>query len=264
MRYLYAVESEAELRDYQAFSERVQPRLEAYLRFLQEEYAVEEPPRVIVWTGREAATQLLSDIPVPAYTNEYRVMLCPASSVWQDIYLRQLDGLDGPARAEIRAFYETAVNENCILSILGHELAHHSEWFLDDFADERESGIWFEEGMAEYIGRRYFLTAEEFDREAHINRLLVSLLEPQYGSYTLENFGAKTYAENYAAIFFEYWRSFLAVEALVARFGGVPAVFRSYHEWAERGREQSLETWFSLSAGQRDMSGSHAHARKTS
>ena len=75
MRYLYAVETEAELRDYQAFAARVQPRLDACLRFFREEYAVKELPRAVVWTGREAATELLSDIPVPAYTNEFRVIL---------------------------------------------------------------------------------------------------------------------------------------------------------------------------------------------
>ena len=88
-----------------------------------------------------------------AYTNDYRVMFCPEPAVWREIYLRQLDGLEGNAAEEIRAYYETAVGENHILSILGHELAHHSEWFPDDFEDERESGIWFEEGMVEYIWR---------------------------------------------------------------------------------------------------------------
>lgn len=252
MRYLYAVETEAELRDYQAFAARVQPRLDACLRFFREEYAVKELPRAVVWTGREAATELLSGISVPAYTNEYRVILCPTLSVWRGIYLRQLDGLTGPAAAEVRAFYESAVNENRILSILGHELAHHSEWFLDDFEGRQESGVWFEEGMAEYIGRRYFLTAEEFDREAHINRLLVELLEPRYGGHSLEDFGAKTYEGDYASIFFEYWRSFLAVESLVLRFGDLPAVFRSYWEWDAKGREQTLEDWFFLRTGRCD------------
>lgn len=244
MRYLYAVETEAELRDYRTFAEGVRPRLESYLRFLREEYAAEDLPRAVVWTSREAATQLLSDIPVPAYTNEYRVMLCPVPAVWRDIYLRQLDGLTGPEASEIRAYYETAINTNHILSVAGHELAHHSEWFLDDFEDERVSGIWFEEGMVEYIGRQYFLTQTEFRQEARINRLLVDLLEPRYGGHSLEDFGAKTYEGDYASIFFEYWRSFLAIESLVSRFGSIPEVFRSYREWDAKGRGKTLEDWF--------------------
>lgn len=247
MRFLYAVETAAQLRAYEAAAQHLQPRLEAYLRFLQEEYAVEAPPRAIVWTSREAATELLSDIPVPAYTNEYRVMFCPDPAVWRDIWLRQLDGLEGEAAEEIRTYYETAVNENRLLSILGHELAHHIAAFPDfDDGDAREAGIWFEEGMVEYIGRRYFLTEEEFDREARINRLLVELLESRYGGHSLEEFGAKTYEGDYASIFFEYWRSFLAVEALVRHFGSVKEMFRSYREWCGATNRQTLETWFNL------------------
>lgn len=247
MRYLYAVESEAELRTYRTIAARLQPRLEAYTRFLPAEYDVRELPRAIVWTNREAATKLLSSIPVPAYTNEYRVMFCPDPAVWRDIWLRQLDGLSGDAAAEIRAYYETAVNDSRLLSILGHELAHHCPWFPDfDDADAREAGVWFEEGMAEYIGRRYFLTEAEFTAETRINRLLVELLSSRYGGHPLEDFGVSTYAGDYASIFFEYWRSFLAVCELVRRFGGVKEVFRSYRAWGQSASGQTLEAWFDL------------------
>ena len=247
MRFLYAVETSHELRTYQTAAQRLQPRLEAYVRFLEAEYAVEDLPRAVVLTSREAATELLSGIPVPAYTNEYRVMFCPDPDVWRDIWLRQLDGLEGETAEEIRACYETAVTEDRLLSILGHELAHHIEMFPDfDDADAREAGIWFEEGMAEYIGRRYFLTEEAFDREARINRLLVELLEGRYGGHSLEDFGAATYEGDYASIFFEYWRSFLAVETLVKRFGSVKEVFRSYQKWGEAPGGQTLEGWFAL------------------
>ena len=247
MRFLYAVEDSRQLRTYQTAAQRLQPRLEAYIRFLEVEYAVEELPRAVVLTGREAATELLSGIPVPAYTNEYRVVFCPDPDVWRDIWLRQLDGLEGETAEEIRACYETAVNEDRLLSILGHELAHHIGMFPDfDDVGAREAGIWFEEGMAEYIGRRYFLTEEAFDREARINRLLVELLEGRYGGRSLEDFGASAYEGDYAGIFFEYWRSFLAVDALIRRFGSVKEVFRSYRKWAETSGGQTLEEWFSL------------------
>ena len=42
MRHLYAVESESELSAYQPVVQRLQPRLEAYLCFLKEQYAVAE------------------------------------------------------------------------------------------------------------------------------------------------------------------------------------------------------------------------------
>ena len=100
--------------------------------------------------------------------------------------------------------------------------------------------------MVEYIARRYFLTPREFAEASHVNRLLVSLHSPRLGSRSLEEFGASTYDGSYAAIFFEYWRSFLAVESLTARFGGVEAVFASYRRWHEEGERQPLTQWFSL------------------
>ena len=38
-----------------------------------------------------------------------------------------------------------SLSENFLLQIVGHELAHWSEYFLDDF-DGYDSYIWFEEG----------------------------------------------------------------------------------------------------------------------
>ncbi len=249
MRSLFTVESEAQLCAYQAAAARLRPRLEAYVRFLQAEYAVQALPRAIVWTGREAATALISDIPVPAYTNEYRVMFCPDPAVWRDIWLSQLEGLEESAAVrEIRAYYGTAVDDDRLLSILGHELAHHIAVFPDfDDDDAREAGVWFEEGMVEYIGRRYFLSEAAFAAEARINCLLVELLESRYGGHPLEDFGAKTYEGDYASIFFEYWRSFLAVDGLVRRFGGVHEVLLSYRRWLDEDRGgQTLEEWFAL------------------
>ncbi len=247
MRSLFAVESAAQLHTYQAIAARLRPRLEAYLRFLRESWGVQELPGAVVWTGREAATALLSDIPVPAYTNEHRVVFCPDPAVWQDIWLEQLEGLTGGEAEEVRAYYEAGVSDNRLLAILGHELAHHIAAFPDfDDAGARETGVWFEEGMVEYIGRRYFLTETEFAAEARINRLLTELLESRYGGRPLEDFGAETYEEGYAGIFFAYWRSFLAVEALVRRFGGAKEVLRSCRGWHKAGRTQRLEEWFGL------------------
>lgn len=244
MRHLYAVETESQLLAYQAAVHAIQPRLEAYSLYLRERYEVRDLPRAVVWTSREAATHLLSGIPVPAYTNEFRIVITPDLTAWRDVYLHQLDGLTGQTAEDIRAYYRTALNENHLLAILGHELAHHSELFLDDFDNYGSSGVWFEEGMVEYIGRSYFLTPAEFSEEARINRLLVGLLEERYGGGTLEDFGAATYEGDYAGIFFAYWRAFLAVQDLVERLGGTEAVFRSYRRWAADGSGQTLTAWF--------------------
>ncbi len=37
--------------------------------------------------------------------------------------------------------------------------------------------MWFEEGMAEYISRRYFLTDEEYAAEKETNRILSALYD---------------------------------------------------------------------------------------
>lgn len=245
MKYLFAVENEAELQKYQSIAASFRRRLEEYIQFLALEYQVRELPRAIVWTSRETATEAISDIPVPAYTNEYRVVMTPDREAWREIYLRQLDGLDGAE--DIRDYYEKELTYAHVLQILGHELAHHSELFRDEFVDGGEAGIWFEEGMVEYISRRYFLTPAQFRQEAEINRKLVDLLTPRYGNHSLEEFGQETYRGDHASIFFEYWRSFLAVDKIVESHGGdVSAVFASYHQWYDEKSEMTLAEWFDI------------------
>lgn len=242
MEHVYAVQTAEELAERQAFVREHWGRMEEYLRFLRREYAAEELPRSIVWTTRPIATELVSDIPLPAYTNDFRVMFDPDLSDWRDIYLAQLDGLpDSETVRRVRAYYEDELSQNHVLQILGHELAHHSELFFDDAYD---TDPWFEEGMAEYISRRWFLSEAEFDAQAEADRLLVGLLEPRYGKYPLERFGAETYLRDCAGIFFDYRRAFLAVERLVGRHGGVQAVFRAYRQWHENPCGQTLAQWF--------------------
>lgn len=248
MEHIYAVQTAEELARYQALVRPMLPALDDYVRFLQREYAVQTLPRAVVWTSETIATRLVSDIPLPGYTNEYRVMLCPDLEVWRSIYLWQLEPYpaDG-GTAALRAYYTHALSQRHVMQILGHELAHHSALFLEDFRTYGTGSVWFEEGMVEYISRRYFLTAEEFDAEADANRQLVGLFQRQYGTHSLEEFGSSTYAGNYASIFFAYWRSFLAIQTLVDRHGGdVHAVFRSYREWGQSGGGRTLTEWFRL------------------
>lgn len=253
MEHIYAVETAEELSRCQSLVRPILPAMDGYIRFLQREYAVVELPRAVVWTSQKIATQLVSDIPVPAYTNEYRVMMCPDPAVWRSIYCRQLEPFQGsPDSAalceSICAYYTTELSQRHILQILGHELAHHSKLFAEDFDSYGANGVWFEEGMVEYISRRYFLSAEEFERQAAVNRQLVHLFQRQYGWHSLEEFGKATYAGNYASIFYEYWRSFLAVQTIAEAHGGdVHAVFRSYREWAAHDCGQTLAGWFQIS-----------------
>lgn len=217
MKDIFAVESPEEFVSLQCFADSVKERLQAYIDHLKTNYAVRVLPKAIVWTTREIATEQVSDLPIPAYTNEHRIMFAPDITAWREIYLSQINGLSGPEADTVRTFYTTKLGENHILQILGHELAHHSDYFPDS---DYETNIWFEEGMVEYISRKYFLTAAEFEELATVNRLLVNLLEPRYGNHPLEDFGAETYAGDYGSFFYEYWRSFLAVQEIVDHCNG--------------------------------------------
>ena len=244
MEHIYAVQTAEELTARQRFVRENQGRINEYIRFLAREYAVGELPRSVVWTTRPIASGLVSDIPLPAYTNDFRVMFDPELEDWREIYLAQLDNLpDSEAARQVRAHYEQGLSQNHVLQILGHELAHHSDLFFDD---AYETDTWFEEGMVEYISHRYFLTDAEFDAQAQIDRLLVELLTPRYGGYPLAQFGAQTYQRDYAGIFFDYCRAFLAVRSLVEQFGGVQEVFRSCRVWHESHRDKTLAQWFHI------------------
>lgn len=248
MKHIYGVETKEELIKYQQFVEKIQPKLDKYLEFLKEEYDVIDLPRTIIWTSEEIATSLISDLPVPAYTNEYRVVLCPDIKAWHNIYLKQLDNMDKNTETykTLEEYYNN-ISENYMLQILGHELAHHSELFLDDFDSPLSNGIWFEEGMVEYISRQYFLTKEEFEAEAHFNQQLVDFFKEKYGSHSLEDFGEATYEGDYASIFFEYWRSFLAIKGIIEDHNGdIHKAFEAYHKWNETGSDKTLVEWFKV------------------
>lgn len=247
MEHVFAVKDQEELARYQAFLRDTQPRLEDYIRFLQSEYQAEDLPRCIVWSNPDIASRLVSDIPVPAYTNDFRVMFTPDLDTWRSIYLRQLDGLPESAAVErLREYYVNQLSQNHVLQILGHELAHHSALFPDDFDEYPTPSTWFEEGMVEYISRKWFLTDAEFGAEVQANRQLVELLDARYGGHPLEDFGSHLKDGDHAGLFFDYWRAFLAVSRAVEASGGVLDALRSCLCWSEADTGRTLAEWFGL------------------
>lgn len=100
--------------------------------------------------------------------------------------------------------------------------------------------------MVDYISICYFLTDEEFMREKQANQQLVHLSQTKNYAHPLSQFGQATYERDYTSIFYEYWRSFLASDLLVERFGTVEDIFFSYHTWNNKGRLIDLLTWFQL------------------
>ncbi|MBQ9534819.1 MAG: hypothetical protein IJU78_03115 [Clostridia bacterium] len=217
MEYLYAVQNAAELTFCRVFRKSGEPRLAKFAEYLRRELDVRELPRTVVLTSAHAASELLSDdfIPLPAYTNDFRVVFAPDIEAWRELYLRQLESYPAEEARAAREYYESALSERHLLQTLGHELVHHSELFSDEAYEQ--GGAWFEEGMAEYVSRRYFLTPQEQTREKKINELLVRLYEQTHAPRPWEAFGA---GRDIAALFYDYWRAFLRVSELVRKHGG--------------------------------------------
>ncbi len=245
MEYGYSVKDDKELNKYRRFVERNKTTLDRYIHYICNTYRVEELPKYIVLSNLDMATKVHSDISIPAYTNDIRVVVTPEITVWQSVYLKQLDVYEESGRLEeIRNHYLHNINEHHILQVIGHELAHHSELFFDDFGDDMSDGIWFEEGMVEYISRKFFLTDEEYDKEKEINILLIKLFEETFGMRSIESFGQATYNDSHAAIFYHYWRSFITIDQLVHQYGSVSSVFETYHKWTKQNNKGSLFNWF--------------------
>ena len=189
-----------------------------YLGILSSNYAVQDLPRAIVWTDYETATRAISNIPIPAYTNDFRTVMVPQIDIWKEIYLRQLDGIEADecTNNKVRAYYNK-LSINNVKQILGHEFVHWSNLFSNE---AYEKNRWFEEGIAEYISRKYFLTETEYQEEKAMNKALVDSYEKCHGKTYLSDFTAKTYMADYATVFHYYWKSFLRVDELIKEQNG--------------------------------------------
>lgn len=225
MNYLYLCASSVEIPPYQDFIQRNKTRIESFIECIEQHYAVSELPNAVILTSAEIATKKISSIPLPGYTNEFRTVFCPDPEVWKGFYLQQLTGTDDP---KIRKYYDTEITEGHVLQILGHEFVHHSDLFIDE---AYENARWFEEGMCEYISRKFFLTEAQFQHERQINKLLVQRYEVIHQKQALENFTRDIYGGAMEDIFYFYWKSFLAVDTAVRKLGSVEAVFQNYHRW---------------------------------
>lgn len=243
MENLYLVKDENQIAAFRDFVAKNAAKLQDYLAFLKDEFAVYNLPQAIIWSDFDSATQIIREIPVPAYTNDRRMVMTPELTVWKDLYLLQLENYETSHQTRAIESHYQSLSGNSLLQIVGHELAHWSEHFFDDF-DGYGAYIWFEEGMAEYISRKYFFTDEEFRAEKACNQSLVKLFHKKHGWHSLNDFGTSTYQGNYASIFYEYWRSFLTVDELVENLGSVQEVFDSYHRWANTDKTLPLLDWF--------------------
>ncbi|MFC4410784.1 hypothetical protein ACFOZY_10195 [Chungangia koreensis] len=244
MRKILAFETKEEFALHEELISRLSDRLTEYQQLLIENYALTELPKGVIWTSEELATSVFSEIPIPAYTNENFIYITPDLEAWKRIFSKQLDGKDLP---EIDKFYEKNL-ESELLVILAHELTHHSDWFIDEFGDERNNSIWFEEGMCFYLPRKLLLNESEFDEITQVETALVQEFYDQYGNHSLDDFGSESYFGSLSSIMFDYWRSYLKVKELVEDWANhdINKVFAEYHKWNREGRKLPLTEYFRL------------------
>jgi hypothetical protein len=243
VKSVFAFETPGEGAAYETTAKRLMMRLGSYEAFLRNAFGLTEVPKAVIWTSGHLATDVFGHVPIPAYTRENLIFMCPDQEEWKQIMFEQMDGEDLP---EVRSFYES-VGESQLLDILAHELTHHLDLFPDDFEDERTDAIWFEEGMCFYLPRRHLLGDPYFKEVTATERTLYHALKNRYGKHPLDDFGAASYEGTLPSIMFDYWRSFLAVSELVERENGsAHAVFRKYNKWHEEGRELPLTEYFEI------------------
>lgn len=244
MKQIFAFETLHQIKEYTTFAQSMFQKLQPYEAYLQQEFALKESPKAVVWTPTELATTIFSTVPIPAYTRKDLIYMSPIVEDWKAIFFDQLDGRDLPI---IKNYYERNA-EKQMMEILAHELTHHSDLFLDEFDDGSwEKDIWFEEGMCFYLPRKFLLDEQEFNEISTVERALVKEFKEKYGQHSLSEFGSSTYKGYMTSIMYDYWRSFLAVKELIDRAGGdVKQVFARYHEWHNSGKNRSLTEHFQI------------------
>jgi hypothetical protein len=223
---------------------RFNQKLKEYQLILEESFELKDFPKAIVWTSEELATTVFSDIPIPAFTNKDIIYFSPDLSNWRNLFIKQLEG---KKNSKIEMFYGT-MSENQLFTIVGHELTHHIDLFVDEFDDEREDSIWFEEGMCDYLSRKFILNEDEFNKITNVELEMVKMFKDKYGNHSLDEFGKASYQGSLTSIMFDYWRSFLAVKHLVEEKAknDIRHIFKKYHSWHNEGRNVPLMEYFEL------------------
>ncbi|GKW47439.1 hypothetical protein [Planococcus sp. NCCP-2050] len=245
MKTIYSFKSVKAYEKYQGITESFNKRLLDYQKVMEKDFALTELPKAFVWTSAELATTVFSEVPIPAFTNKDVIYMSPDLAEWRQLFLKQLDGKDLP---HIEQFYAN-YSENQLFTIAAHELTHHSDLFEDEFHVERDDSIWFEEGMCQYLPRKFVLSPAEFDEITAIESELVKVFTEDYGGRSLDDFGSASYLGSLSSIMFDYWRSFLAVKELIeGHFNNdIQTVFKQYRQWHEGGRKIPLTAFFGIS-----------------
>ena len=166
IKQIFASETKADYERYEADINYLVEKLQRYELFLKENFKLIHRPKSIVWTSWDLATTVFSNFPVPAFTNQHTIYMTPSVEEWRAFYQSQLENemLSSEENIEEIKQYFNSITLDHVFCILAHELTHHIELFPDEFDDDRTDGIWFEEGMCEYLSQKFTLTQERYDK----------------------------------------------------------------------------------------------------
>ncbi|WP_035294589.1 collagenase [Clostridium sp. KNHs214] len=236
---IYAVESEEELKEQMKIKEKYMVKLLDYVELLKRKYRLIDLPEAILWTKNEIATEIISNIKYPAYTNDIRIVFDGNPKIWSKILLDCFKDID---ITFVQTYFRN-LPEDYVLSILGHEITHHLDLFDGDFSDEEYSEIWFEEGMCHYLSRRYLMNETAFQKLLEVDKEIYLFYKKTHTLSPLYEFDINTYEDEEADIIeLFYIRSFLMINKLVDDIGeGDPlSVFSLYKKWIDAGKKETL------------------------
>ncbi|WP_079528363.1 hypothetical protein [Halobacillus hunanensis] len=239
MKYAVSVTDTSYVKEIEESGRKIIESLNDFAHDL-EKLTTFDYPRGIVFHDLKSATELYSEIPLPAYTSRDLIHLSPLTEVWKGIFLSSTKGQDVTKAVE----YYSSLEQVDVAMIAAHELTHHADFFHDDFEGDEEN-MWFEEGMCEYIPRKLMLSEEKFKEITEVENLLIEAYKGDYGGYTLDQFGKAGYRKgeslDYAGDFYDYWRSAETVKTLVEEYceGNLEELISFYQEW-EKGEPLHL------------------------
>ena len=243
MKHIYAFETPYEAVKYLEIIESFKVKLNEFKTLLEKEYKLTDSPRGYIWTPVDLATNVFSDVPVPAYTNRHLIYMTPDIIEWRSFFMNIYGNVENDL---ITDFYRNFKEED-VLTIAGHEMVHHIDLFPDEFEEEREN-IWFEEGMCDYIARKHLMTPELFETITKVEKEIVAYFNEQFGSRSIDEFGTSSYTNDLTSIMFDYCRSFLTIKYLVEEQAdnNPLKVFEQYNEWCGSGRKEPLSRYFNV------------------
>lgn len=245
MKYIYAFENEQEHSKYEDVINQLIPEINRYKNILEEKYQLKELPNGFIWTTPYIASNIFSDIKLPAYTRNEAIYLSPDKTKWLDIFHEQLGGYD---MEWIDEYYKNNIFRQ-LRELACHELTHHIDLFPGTFDDYANSDIWFEEGMAFYIPRKNLLSLAELEEITRVELSIAKQLDKKYGNHSIFDFGEETYDGSIDSIMFDYFRSYLIIKYLVEKkfAGNELTLLKEYNEYFPSRKSINFESYFKVS-----------------